>query len=580
MATLESLPDHLILDVVDHLDTARDVSRLGQTSRHNHSLMHHHGWQGFARKRFPAFELPETDSWSSIVDRLTYLDRCWDKRAFIFRSFWHGTHGRSWRSLEGGQLIGFQVFVASGPSDLLVCGAGEDLHFRSRRDGDWATLVGKDCGFSPGVGDVTALSVIERASRPEVIVGRADGSVRLLTADQDGDLGRTICGLVLDEAGDETVHRSPGRLAVMRTEWEPQNGLVISCRDSRLTLHHLGELDEDGADDTLELMPKASMDFAATMHPRGDRPFVYCAKFIRNDTMVCGISGQPCLQLVQMRPSGLHWSPLCSSTSDEEKPQTVRALEKAGSESVLLSAWDCGSYSLVDLRARTSRFTGVYTDSCQPFSAASSLLVYGTQRFVAGDKNEPVVRFFDFRYPKPYQHSTAMPCHDSPPLPLRPGAGPEFGPWHEPEKSRCDAGEGTVCVWHHRASRPEWRPDANVRLVIGRDNGVTSLAKASDLSDAFYCGLRSAFVQVDLDDNEQHPTDVGQDHHPPGWSSGSGQSNSMFETGISRFDEKGYWREARSAPAEMHLYGHGSTSWKNEAGWRLNGRWKRIPRSR
>ncbi|PHH79205.1 hypothetical protein CDD80_5372 [Ophiocordyceps camponoti-rufipedis] len=601
MASMDSLPDHLMLDIVDHLNTARDVSRLSQTSRHTHSLIHHRGWQSFARKRFPSFNLPETDSWSSVVDRLTYLDRCWEKRAFTFCSFWHGSHGRRWRSLEGGQLIGFEVFVASGPSDLLVCGAGEDLHFRSRRDGDWATMVGKDCGFSPGTGDVTALSVIERASRSEVVVGRADGSVRLLTADQDGDLGRTMCRLVLDEAGDERLHRSPGRVAVMRTEWEPQNGLVISCRDSCLTLHDLGKLDEDGADNPSELMPMASLDFATAIRPRGDRPFVYCAKFVNQDTMVCGISGQLLgLHIVQMRPSGLEVLPPSCSISDDEKPRTVRALEKAGSESVLLSAWDSGSYGLVpsshswiymlkhslfhlrliDLRT-PSRFNAVYRDSNQPFSAASSLLVYGTQRFVAGDNNEPVIRFFDFRHPKPYQHSTAMPCHDSPPLPPRPGAGPEFGPWHEPEKTRCDPGEGTVCVWHHRVSRPEWRPDANVRLVIGRDHGVTSLAKASDLSDAFYCGLRSAFVQVDLDDNGQHPTDLGEDRHPLGWSSGNGQSNRMFETGIGRCDAEGAWLEAMSAPTDMHLYGHSSsTSCKREPGWRLNGRWKRIPRSR
>lgn len=71
---------------------------------------------------------------------------------------------------------------------------------------------------------------------------------------------------------------------------------------------------------------------------------------------------------------------------------------------------------LLDMRT-PSDHDATYRDPFQPYNPSNALLVYGTQRFVAAGATEPAVRIFDFRYPKPYYHSDALPCSGYQPTP-------------------------------------------------------------------------------------------------------------------------------------------------------------------
>ncbi|RDA91250.1 hypothetical protein CP533_0642 [Ophiocordyceps camponoti-saundersi (nom. inval.)] len=605
-ASLTNLPDHLLADIIDYFDTARDVSSLGRSSRRLHSFVcHGGGWRSFAYKRFPTLMSSAPDMglpWSAMVDRLTYLDRCWDTRALLFTSFREDQNVRNGRRKRGQQSVDFQVIVSAlaqpfSPHETLVYSAGEKLHIRHRhisgsvggsRHDRWFTLSGR---YSPGPGDVTALSLIERDSKLEIIVGRADGSVRIITASDDS-IGRRLCHLLPGHP----LSSSPGRLAVMWTEWQPQTRIVASCRDSFLTLHDLSKIESRSTGYEVKLAPIAHFDATPANHHQGsDVSYVRCAKFIGSDGIACGISGSPRpLRWGKIRPTGLQ---LTGSTADrpyskQSSAQTVMALEQVGGqahESLLLGAWgDAHMWNsrLLDLRT-PSNHDVVYRDRHQPHNAGASLLVYGMDRFVAGSYSEPVLRFFDFRNPKPYYQSTAKPC-DSQLLSPRldwgcDGRQRDATSILSSRISGCDPGRDCVCVWHEHARQHDWRPDASVFLGSSRHDRVASLAKASDLSDTFYCGLRGAMVEValhgDMDVNGR-PLCAYPRSPPKGCVAKANEGGirrvSLLETGI------GLRTRGPCSPITpktvLYAYGEASVREDVQSHARLNGRWYELER--
>ncbi|RDA84598.1 hypothetical protein CP532_6040 [Ophiocordyceps camponoti-leonardi (nom. inval.)] len=621
LASLTNLPDHLLADIIDHFDTACDVSSFGQSSRRLYSFIcHGGGWRSFAYKRFPTLMSSAPDMglpWSAVVDRLTYLDRCWDTRALLFTSFREDQNVRRGRRKRGEQSVDFQVLVSAraqpfSPHEMLVYSAGEKLHVRQRhilgpvggrRHDSWCTLSGF---YQPGPGDVTALSLIERDSNLEIIVGRADGSVRLIAAG-NGSVGRPLSHLLPGHP----LANSPGRLAVMWTEWHPRTGLVASCRDSFLTLHDLSKIENRCGGYESTLAPVAHFDATPADHHDGcDVPYVRCAKFFGSDGIACGVSGssRP-LRWGKIRPTGLQ---LTCSTADrpyskQDSKQTVMALEQVGGqahENLLLGAWSDGSYRLLDLRTPLEH-DAIYRDRHQPHNAGASLLVYGMERFVAGSHSEPVLRLFDFRNPKPYYQTTAKRCESEL---LAPGycrtlddldkkRHAALGREAPARVLECEPGRDRVCVWHDLARKHNWRPDASVFLGSSRHDRVASLAKASDLSDAFYCGLRGAMVEAvlhcDVDADGKKPLYADPRSPPRGCvakaSEGGIRRVSLLETGVAR-RSAGSWTETPPTylpratlyacddvpPGSGNPYG-GKNQWQQ----RLSGRWyelERVPR--
>ena len=75
-------------------------------------------------------------------------------------------------------------------------------------------LAGKEAGYSAGKGDVTAVSTIERGDKPELVVGRANGDIQLLSAAFDDSFGQPARTLLHVDETNQKLGRSLGSLLV------------------------------------------------------------------------------------------------------------------------------------------------------------------------------------------------------------------------------------------------------------------------------------------------------------------------------------------------------------------------------
>lgn len=155
--------------------------------------------------------------------------------------------------------------------------------------------------------------------------------------------------------------------------------------------------------------------------------------------------------------------------------------------------------SLTDIRT-PSPYDAVYCDRLQPYDPGSSLLVYGTERFVAGSNAKPSILFFDFRQPKHYHWTSAADCSAEDPYPNPPGNGDakKNGIDSQTRCGRCDHESGKQCVWHERSRSDYYRPDATLMIGEPKFDRIHSLAKSSDVSDTFWCGVRGAVFETRL----------------------------------------------------------------------------------
>ncbi|KAL7938549.1 hypothetical protein V8C35DRAFT_288416 [Trichoderma chlorosporum] len=602
-ASLANLPDELILDIVQHLDTARDVAHLGSTSRHTHTVINQSGWRSFVRAKFPSINVPSgaLNGWNAVADRLTYLDRCWNSRGFSLAVYGEKSpfHAKRRGPARSRQSVNFHSVIdattlSSTQEELLACGAGENLILRRRGvsgkgPDSWSRLGGLESGYAAGTGDVTAISIIERQQYPELVVGRADGGLQLLSVGDGALSNASQSFLSADDTSNQSkvplTRTSPGQRAIMWTEWQPDAKLLASCRSSILTLYNLSDTEEA----TLEpvLYYDVSKDGSADQ-----LSLLRSAKFMANDVIACGLGGssEP-LRWAKIRPTGIEFLNAASSSTMSEhasidtrrsaEKTTVRAIEPVTrmNDNLLLSAWDDGIHRLSDLRTPSAHDV-LYRDGFQPYQASSSMLVYGSERFIAGNNCSPDVRFFDFRFPKPYHHTNAMPCSADTPLPGRPhqyGAINEVDGLQLNPIERCDSSSSSTCTWHHLSKQDSWRPDAVMHIYSASMDRVHCLAKASDLSTSFYCGVRGVFVEATYSLAEDVDLVESRRSAPEGWQATDPEGRaSLIETGVGLRDGESQLEEqTQTRMPELYYYERwripeGETEYKREPGRRLD----------
>ncbi|KAM0439904.1 hypothetical protein ACHAPT_001002 [Fusarium lateritium] len=584
--SLVSLPDDLILDIVEYLDTARDVAHVEALSRRTRGLIRQDGWRTFVKTRFPSLDLPGTSSWGQLADRATYLDKCWEKRGFWMNvlhekgqhQHQHQQQYRFQRRVSGSQSVLFHAVLDARLSseqgeEVVAAGVGENLLVRvkpvdQRQPDVWHQLQGLSLGYRAGTGDVTAVSVIEDEGVTGVVVGRANGDIQVLSArDNFTTPLRNLehaDDTLLNHASDP-MRKSPGQLAVSSLQWQPQSNLLASGRGSVLSLHDLT---------TSGTTPVAFHDFSKAS-PDDEASLLRSAKFMSKDVLACSLGGsRNPLRWGRLTPTGIQFGnaasnprPLDDAAALTEvrlgEKTTIRAIEPVrggGNENLLLSAWDDGTYRLFDIRTPSAQ-DAVYRDRFQPYEAGSSLLVYGTERFVAGSNTAPDLRLFDFRYPKPYHHTTALPCSAQWPFPSQKDDHKMWRLGWAPDCQLCRPADRTACPWHGLSRRDYWRPDATVHIGSPTYDRIYCLAKASDLSDTVYCGLRGAILEMNL-----HLTSDGATHDnrprttPAGWRMGRpGGKISLIETGVSLCQAKEWSLDSRGVPELIvqrpHPYG-------------------------
>ncbi|KAF5542733.1 hypothetical protein FNAPI_9897 [Fusarium napiforme] len=527
--SLASLPDDIVLDIVEHLDTARDVAHVSALTKHLQSLIRQDGWRTFVKTRFPSLQI-DTNSetrWISVADRATYLDRCWEKRGFwvnVLREKKNQPE-RFQRRVAGSQSVLFHSvldarLMSSLNNEVIAAGVGENLMVCIKPvDGQqdaWYQIGGHDHGYRAGTGDVTATSVTENDGISNIVVGRANGDISIHSGkDKFATLAKHLNPTdeaLLSHASDP-MRKSPGQVAVSSLQWHPETNLLASGKGSVLTLYNLGVSDDQ------VLSPLDYHEFSKAS-PADEASLLRSTKFMGKDIMACALGGtRNPLRWGQLTPAGLQFF-------------------NAHSNSIL-----------VDIRTPSPQ-DAIYRDRFQPYQAGSSLLVYGTERFVSGSNTAPDIRLFDFRYPKPYHHTTALPCSPQWPFPsqkddhiMKQGWAPE----HQPQK--CDPQNGVLCYWHGASRRNYWRPDATIHIGSPTYDRIYCLAKASDLSDTIYCGVRGAILEMNLHLTEDMGHNNDQRTTPTDWSMGRpGGKISLIETGVSLTQTKEWSLDNRGVP--------------------------------
>jgi hypothetical protein len=128
------------------------------------------------------------------------------------------------------------------------------------------------------------------------------------------------------------------------------------------------------------------------------------------------------------------------------------------------------------------------------------LVSYGIERFIVGSARDPILKIFDFRWPKKYYYTEVLPFSKDP-------LGPTPKPltWiSSPERERCCHMSGRSCTLHALARTNFYRPNCNVYLpVISQTTSpIYSLSKPSNMSSVVYAGLAGELVRTSLIDRD------------------------------------------------------------------------------
>lgn len=367
MASLDNLPKELYDNITSNFNTANDLATFGSVCRETQAFTKLRGWEDFVRRQFPGYHVPIHDAfpWHKVADRLTYLDRCWSKRAFcatVFaesskRNKEHTTSPNLLSPTTGYSLVVSAGLLSSSLDELLVAGAGDDVVTRQSPDlgrvpGTWRKLLGRSEGYTAGDGDVTSLSIVDRHKLPEIVIGRANGDTRLRSLDEQGFRSHSRKLLPWLEGQDESNVTLPTRSfawkVITSSDWQRDSQMLVTTQGPYLRLYNLAGEETDCSD----LNPVSLYDVS---HETGSiAPHIRTSKFINADTVVFGMSNadQP-LRWGSIRPEGFELLPganvpfVARTSSDvSDRPvTTVRAVEtvKAFGPDVVLSAWEDGT---------------------------------------------------------------------------------------------------------------------------------------------------------------------------------------------------------------------------------------------
>ncbi|KAK0382746.1 hypothetical protein NLU13_9842 [Sarocladium strictum] len=538
---LADLPDDIFLDIVEHLQSARDVARLGATSRRANDLIERDGWVPFVKRHFPTVSLPpvEPGQWRGVADRLTYLDKCWEKRGFALSEYTErkqSGHGGVKKQSVAPSTVVHASLLAEEQKECVAWGAGENLvvqtmpcHGRNaHKKRRWHEQHGASQGYSPGTGDITSLSIIDRQPNPQIAVGRANGSLRLQSL-RHGTFGQAQQELDLPVT--KTLRTqgpslpSPGQSAVSWTEWNSQADLLATGQSSTVALFDLKDVEAD------TLAPVVTEKMCTNVG--GDLSLIRSIKFINQDTLAValGASAKP-LRCAKITPTGLVFTDMNEGNwkirdtlrlhngPEMGEKTTVRAIEPVGDGRHIRTP---------------SAYDAVYCNRLLPYEAGSSLLVYGMERFVAGSNSRPNVFFFDFRQPKAYHWSAAAACSSEAPYPPPPdnafvknGNGVlEHG------LAKCRPEERKMCLWHRSSLSNTFRPDATLMIGDRQYDRVHTLASASATSPSFWVGLRGGVFESRFMLAEDAAVKNVKGSAPPSWQVGKPEPKiTLVETGM------------------------------------------------
>jgi hypothetical protein len=519
------------------------------------------GWRVFIYSRFDSLTLPQRPKdhgWVDLAKTLTWQSRAWDRRAFALASLVPpvkqqpgnapgrgGRGGRGGRRHRGarGKRGGVQTYpphiVVDTTSRLLeghveeetvAWGAGEDVMIRWRElkhsslnREEWAAFEGAVTGFQSGTDDVTAISILNGATdNPALLVGRASGYMQLLSISLN-NFGRSIAWFqpLLDE---KEMGNSMEQKEIQHFDTSVSQNTFAATTKDNLFFYPLVDTQPSPNRDEHDLVvaPTESID-VRNMRTSTNFGVLREVKFMgKEDLVVWGMSSstEP-LRYLTRTPTGavitnaakMQPSRRCTESYlyTDGRPQTVRSIlplnkgsVAGGSGIVTLSSFDDGTIRLQDLRS-SSTIDTIYQDHFDVTTPVGPLISYGMERFIVGSARTANLQIFDFRWPKKYYYTAALPCSSKSSLSPKPKPLTWLSPPQYPEIARCSYSMGQSCRLHALAQTNFYRPNCNLYLPIIRQatSPVYTLAKSSDISPVVYAGLAGELVKVSLRDQEQ-----------------------------------------------------------------------------
>lgn len=534
---LDTLPDDILYLVLFHLDTTKDIRSLVLTNKRLLTVIQNgdgDGWRVFVRSRFPDVPVPVSSqssssySWQHLANSLTWQARAWDRRSLSFRAMMpspprgspqRGRHENRRRREAPFHPVLDAHFDFSTREELVVWGAGENLVARRRRRGStgvvpgeavWHRLDGKGLGYRSGVDDIKAVSLVEdacgRTRGLGVLVGRDNGNLALLGADESNFGHRLAAFAPQEESRQGTINS----VDVLR-----QKGLVAATAKSGAFLYSLPDVP------SADVAPTAFLDLSS----QGLNPSAISlgnAKWMGENLMALGLSGcSGALRYVTVNQAGFGDVETVKKPALEEAfhinydksrlcigsltPIDASSIVGGGGSNLLLSAWRDGTVRLQDLRT-PSPLDLVYCDNIDPWSESEALLPFGTSHFAAAGAHGAAIKVFDFRWPRQYYHTTALPCTDVVPLPIPSQPfldAPAVIPDRHHAGRPCDHVAGRRCRWHALSRELYFRPNGKFFFSksLPREHasaGVWSMARASPVAPSFYIGISGGVVEADL----------------------------------------------------------------------------------
>lgn len=422
--------------------------------------------------------------------------------------------------------------------ELVVWGAGENIVARRRRGrrADWTPaetlwhrVDGAASGYCAGYDDITALAIVEGVCGKEgelgMVVGRDNGHLALLGAGET-EFGERLADLVPRGVGDdEPAGWTQDKISSV--DVLSQQGRVAVSTKSAVLLYSLPR-DDAGVD----VAASAYLDFTTPALVDSSES-LGGAKWMGSDTLVLGMNGRKDpLRYVRVTPAGFEDVVPVQNTALEEKfslepnkshlcsssltPIDGTSVAGGHGTNLVLSSWRDGTVRLQDLRT-PSALDLVYSDNIDPWSALDTLLPFGATHFIGGGAHGATIKVFDFRWPRQYFHTAALPCGKERPVP-NPSQPFLSAPTDRGSQcAACNHRTGRTCRWHALSQTLYHRPNGTFFFSKSLPRAVAqvcvwSMARASPLAPNFYIGLSGGVVEASLATlppiSSAHETDV------------------------------------------------------------------------
>ncbi|MCJ1474234.1 hypothetical protein MMC13_002892 [Lambiella insularis] len=523
-SSLAELPVELLNQIVCHLETAQNLSRISITCKRLHEYVEENGYRAFVRRRFPSIQtLPY---WRDAAHALTTLSKAWDTKAFVAKIIFPEKdvtqlprrRGRQPpRRWQRGQTMGYQPVMdcyeeTTGESwlsrkELLAWGAGAELNLKAtsmgeevrrnwgacnkderirkydlfRHRSEWITY--KDDTHQDGRDDITSVRLLRPWQKPrsgseQLIIGRASGELALVSLSNARLECRILSRYFTADRRVQSAHVSNSS--------EP---LLAACfSDGVVALYSVYP-------HSMNTKPFSELSISSPSTPGR----TWCTSFLRPERLAIGLgpstsplhiydvasahSSSVPLRKYSVSPKGASGS----STSSVYSIVPLDSSSQAGGSvgDVFMSGWYDGTIKVHDLRAPASH-TAIFTDPVDTYSAVYSLLPIGRERFVAGSARHSIVKVFDFRMSgnRLYFATDAEACvPDDHPKPLN------------------QLPKGACCSYHFNSKHVRrgynvfLDPSSQRRRV---ESPVYALASAAPYSPRIYAGLEGRVIQLDI----------------------------------------------------------------------------------